>query len=269
MVAWVDAKTTRSWTVRPGSQPRLGTSETRDPALLDALAAARSTNALAISPLFDRDGRSMVYACTPIQKGDRLVGYIAGLYDTEQMLSALLQNQLPDEYTTVVTADGRDFRVPSARRGRAPVEFQLRQPVPIANAVWSVTVAPAGLGISSLQQSVMSFGVLASVLLFVCAVIARTSRRRAADLEIVNQQLEFENQERAREKAARLNRELKEKLEEFRTLLEVLPIGIAVAEDPECRRIWTNRALAVMLKLPVTQNISQYLPDSERAFTGP
>ena len=99
-----------------------------------------------------------------------------------------------------------------------------------------------------------------------CAVIARTSRRRAADLETVNARLVIEAQERRRaeERAAGLNRELQQKLEEFQTLLEVLPIGIAVAEDPECSRIWTNRAMAAMLKLPQNQNISQSVPEAEK-----
>jgi signal transduction histidine kinase len=258
-VVWIDPKQGHSWIVQPGSQPAIATVETRDPALLSARDAARATNTTAISPVFDFQGKSMVYACAPVRKGQQLVGYIAGLYDAEQLIRSLMQNQLPDQYIIVVTAGGRNFRVPPARESRAPAEFQLSEPVPVANAIWSVTVAPAEIGPSTLQQSVMSFGVLASVLLFICAVVARTSRRRAAALEVENQE-----RRRAEERAARLNRELQQKLEEFRTLLEVLPVGIAVAEDPECRRIWTNRALAEMLHLPVNQNISQSVPATER-----
>jgi signal transduction histidine kinase len=265
-VVWLDAKKGRSWIVRPGSEPSLATVKTRDPALLSALNAAQATRTMAVSPVFDFEGKAMVYACTPVLKGSQPAGFIAGLYDAEQLIRSLMQHQLPDQYTIVVTAGGREFRVPPARASRAPAEFQLSKPVPIANAMWSVTVAPSEIGPSTLQQSVMSFGVLASALLFICAVIARTSRRRAAALEAVNARLVFENQERRRaeERAAGLNRELQQKLEEFQTLLEVLPIGIAVAEDPECRRIWTNRTLADMLHLPVNQNISQSVPDPER-----
>jgi signal transduction histidine kinase len=43
--------------------------------------------------------------------------------------------------------------------------------------------------------------------------------------------------------------EFAKKSDEFQTLLEVLPVGIAVADDAECRRIWTNRALAEMLQV--------------------
>ena len=104
----------------------------------------------------------------------------------------------------------------------------------------------------------MSFGVFCSLLLYVCAAVARTSRSRARELEAGNTRLLFENQERRRaeEQAAQLNRDLQRKLEEFQTLLNVLPIGIAIADDPECRRVWMNRELGKTLNLPIAQNIS-------------
>ena len=40
-------------------------------------------------------------------------------------------------------------------------------------------------------------------------------------------------------------------------LLNVLPVGIAVADDPECRKIWMNRTMAAMLKVPMGINISK------------
>ena len=47
-----------------------------------------------------------------------------------------------------------------------------------------------------------------------------------------------------------LNRELSRKIADFEMLLDVIPIGIAVADDPECRNIRANRALANMLGVP-------------------
>ena len=121
---------------------------------------------------------------SPVRKGQQLVGYIAGLYDAEQLIRSLLQNQLPDQYTIVVTAGGRDFRVPPAR-GKPGARR-----IPTLGTCTDCQCPMVRHGrplpksaLSTLQQSVMSFGVLASALLFICAVIARTSRRRAADLE--------------------------------------------------------------------------------------
>ena len=62
---------------------------------------------------------------------------------------------------------------------------------------------------------------------------------------------------------AQLTRALESRMSEFRILLEVLPIGIAVAEDPECRRIWINSAHAGMLQVPLGQNISKSGKDAD------
>jgi diguanylate cyclase (GGDEF)-like protein/PAS domain S-box-containing protein len=53
-----------------------------------------------------------------------------------------------------------------------------------------------------------------------------------------------------------LNRSLQQKLDEFRTLLEVLPLGIGVARDPECRVIEANPYLSRLLGLSPGQNAS-------------
>src|SRR2546430_4218100 len=39
-----------------------------------------------------------------------------------------------------------------------------------------------------------------------------------------------------------LNQKLEQRVADFETLVEVLPIGIAVAEDPQCQQIQLNRA---------------------------
>jgi signal transduction histidine kinase len=55
---------------------------------------------------------------------------------------------------------------------------------------------------------------------------------------------------RAEDEIHRLNRDMRLHLDELRTLLEVVPIGIAMADDPECRKIRINPALARLLRLP-------------------
>jgi signal transduction histidine kinase len=59
--------------------------------------------------------------------------------------------------------------------------------------------------------------------------------------------------------ARRRAREFAKKSDDFQTLLEVLPVGIAVADDAECRHIWTNRALAEMLQVaPGEHSLAAY-----------
>ncbi|UBF26767.1 PAS domain S-box protein [Kovacikia minuta CCNUW1] len=61
-----------------------------------------------------------------------------------------------------------------------------------------------------------------------------------------------------------LNRELQQKVSELQTLLDVIPIGIGIAEDPECHHIQVNPAFAQALGIPSMVNASLSAPDEER-----
>ena len=47
----------------------------------------------------------------------------------------------------------------------------------------------------------------------------------------------------AEEEIVKLNRSLERRIDELKTLLDVIPIGIAIAQDPECKFIGVNSAL--------------------------
>jgi len=68
---------------------------------------------------------------------------------------------------------------------------------------------------------------------------------------------------RAEQEIGRLNRDLQRRVTEFQTLLDVIPIGIAVADDPGCRRIWSNPAMTRLLHLDSGDNISLSAPAPE------
>jgi diguanylate cyclase (GGDEF)-like protein/PAS domain S-box-containing protein len=78
-------------------------------------------------------------------------------------------------------------------------------------------------------------------------------------------------QRAARERIEALNRDLQRQVGEFQTLLDVIPIGIAVARDPACRMIAGNRYLNRLLGLRPGANASLTAPAEERpgrvAFT--
>ncbi len=59
----------------------------------------------------------------------------------------------------------------------------------------------------------------------------------------------------------RLNKDLQHRVAELQTLLDVVPIGIAVAEDPEGRRVRVNPAFARLLRLPWGAHASATLPE--------
>ncbi|HEY9736650.1 MAG TPA: PAS domain S-box protein, partial [Trichocoleus sp.] len=64
-----------------------------------------------------------------------------------------------------------------------------------------------------------------------------------------------------------LNQELQQKVTELETLLDVIPIGIGIAKDPQCHQILTNPAFAQTLNIPSTINASLSAPDEERPTT--
>jgi len=67
--------------------------------------------------------------------------------------------------------------------------------------------------------------------------------------------------------AERLDRarlEAQARAQEFDSLMRVNPIGIAIANDRECRRITGNQALAAMLRLRRDDNASLSAPSAER-----
>jgi signal transduction histidine kinase len=69
---------------------------------------------------------------------------------------------------------------------------------------------------------------------------------------------------RSAEEIDRLNKVLQHRITELETLLEVIPVGIGIAEDPECRRIRVNPTLARLLHIPLDANASLSAPPAER-----
>jgi two-component system sensor histidine kinase DctS len=63
---------------------------------------------------------------------------------------------------------------------------------------------------------------------------------------------------------ARLEAALREKSAELDALLDLIPVGIGIALDPECRQIRVNRAFASVLGLAASQNASKTASDDER-----
>jgi PAS domain S-box-containing protein len=66
---------------------------------------------------------------------------------------------------------------------------------------------------------------------------------------------------RVEDEVQRLNRSLQERLVELQTVMNVLPVGIAVAHDPECRVITADPGFTDLLGLPPGSNISKSSPE--------
>ncbi|MDQ1692730.1 MAG: hypothetical protein QOH85_265 [Acidobacteriaceae bacterium] len=66
--------------------------------------------------------------------------------------------------------------------------------------------------------------------------------RKTRQLEMLNQELE-ERVAARNEELRLLNQQLKQRVTELETIMQVLPVGVAVAQDPECRVVTGNAAL--------------------------
>lgn len=69
---------------------------------------------------------------------------------------------------------------------------------------------------------------------------------------------------RAEKEITDLNQRLRERVAELETLLNLLPVGIAISEDRECTRVRANSALARLLGIPADANASVTAPAEER-----
>jgi PAS domain S-box-containing protein len=65
-------------------------------------------------------------------------------------------------------------------------------------------------------------------------------------------------------KILKLNQKLKRKVTELQTLFDMIPIGIGIAKDPECKTINMNPAFAKFLRMQAHENGSLTAPDEEK-----
>ncbi|MBI3416865.1 MAG: PAS domain-containing protein [Verrucomicrobia bacterium] len=78
---------------------------------------------------------------------------------------------------------------------------------------------------------------------------------------------EITERERAREQVRRLNTNLERRVKELQAVLDVLPVGIGIAQDSECRDIRPNHVFARMLELKIDANASMSAPPGEAPTT--
>ncbi|MDZ8187720.1 MAG: PAS domain S-box protein [Nostoc sp. ChiSLP02] len=76
--------------------------------------------------------------------------------------------------------------------------------------------------------------------------------------------VDISDRKQAEQEILNLNQELERQLAESQTLLEVIPIGIGIAEDPQCEKIRVNSAFAQMLAISPNANASLSAPEGDR-----
>jgi PAS domain S-box-containing protein len=76
--------------------------------------------------------------------------------------------------------------------------------------------------------------------------------------------IDITDRKEAEVRATQRNRELQQRVDELQALLDLLPIGVAIASDPECRHIRVNSAGARLLELHQGANASLTGPEGEK-----
>lgn len=96
--------------------------------------------------------------------------------------------------------------------------------------------------------------------------LEREITKRTDELAQVNAALQAEILERKRygSEITRLNRELQSRADELQTILNIIPVGVAIAHDPHCHRITHNPYMSELLNVPAWENASLTAPPDER-----
>jgi PAS domain S-box-containing protein len=89
--------------------------------------------------------------------------------------------------------------------------------------------------------------------------------RKTRQLELLNRELEQRVVERT-EQISSLNRQLEQRIAELETIMQVLPVGVAVSHDPECLIVTGNAALSELLGAAPGENLSLSAQDGNSRF---
>jgi signal transduction histidine kinase len=253
-VFWLNAQGKPVWCVTPGALPDFHCKPT-EPDLLAVVRQASTGNSPSIASVELRQGVSHLYACAAIRR-PHLVGFIAAAYDARELVASFLKELRPADYGLQVAAGGYLLaRTKDSSSSALWPQGARRAEMIIAHSRWSVELTPVTTDIRNLERIVWGFGSIVTMLISACTGLALIYRRNECRLRI-----EVVERRRAQATIGRLNRELEHQVMDFRTLLDVMPVGIAISNDAGCNDIWVNPRLAAMLQMSVGQNISRSGP---------
>ena len=243
---WVGRDGYQQWMAMPGARPKVVRIRP-DARVRQLVEAARVRQAVAASEVFDSpNAGGALYVCFPVYSALRLRGFIVGLYDATDLLAALARQEVrPDHRITVSSGGRRVYSTLTSGRARirtASANFDLAQ------QVWNVDLGVPLNYLTGFRGSILAVAGVVSALIYSFSTLLYLSQRHSLALY------------RAYGELRDLNRDLRRKIVDFQTLLDVSPVGIAVADDPECRQIRANPALARILGVPPNANISQSNP---------
>lgn len=259
---WVSSDGVERWSAVPGSAPTTKPVRPGD-AIRRLIEDARSRDSLVISGLFTVPKiPHALYVCAPVHRNRRLAGYIIGLYDATELVSLLVQSGIPKDTAVSISTGGQG--VYSTVSSSSSRQEEALGRIDLPGQAWTVAVRTPVNYFRAFKGLIITVGTALAGLIYAGTMLLYLTHQRSSALQRANYTLTREVSRRTRIEAEvrELNRALKNKIEDFQTLLKVTPVGIAVVNDPECRTIWVNRALSRMLGVPESVNISESGPDA-------
>jgi signal transduction histidine kinase len=269
-VLWVGSDGVERWSAIPGSPPT--TKPVRpDDAIRRLIENAGSRDSAVISGLFTAPGIThALYICVPVRRNLRLSGYTIGLYDATELVSGLARTGIPHDSAVIIGTGGQPVystvssTSPRQEQALGRSEEQAKRRIDLLGQTWTVAVRMPVNYFREFKSLIITVGTALAGLIYAAAMLLYLTHQRSSAMQRSNDKLSLEVSRRTAIEAEvrELNRDLKNKVEDFQTLLKVAPVGIAVASDPECRTIWVNGALSRILGVPESVNISQSGPDA-------
>jgi signal transduction histidine kinase len=272
---WVGSDGVERWSALPGTAPITKPVRPND-AISRLIGEAGSRDSLVISGLFTAPGIThAVYVCVPVRRNQRLAGYTIGLYDAADLVSRLAGRGIPHDTAVTVSANGQPVystvsstpsqqeqalgRIEEQALGRIEEQASIELP----GQTWTLALRMPVNYFREFKSLIITVGTALAGLLYAAAMLLYLTHQRSSAVQRANDKLSREVSRRTTIEAEvrELNRDLKNKVEDFQTLLKVAPVGIAVASDPECRTIWVNGALSRILGVAESVNTSQSGPD--------
>ncbi len=251
---WVDPYGWQRWSAGPGSVP--ATDRIRPTDRIRREIAALRPGRMSISESFDAPGiGSAIYVCFPIRQAGRVRGYVVGLYETRALIAATAATSILREQEVAIAAGGR--RIYGSGPGHDGSEGNAVAQIPLANQVWRLELHVPMHYFREFRGLIVSVVGVVGALIYSFIVLLTVSQKWSTVLQRVNDALEKEVEHRANAEAEAhaLNSELTRKIADFETLLNVIPIGIAVSDTPDAGIIRVNPALADMLGIAKTNGI--------------
>jgi PAS domain S-box-containing protein len=194
----------------------------------------------------DQPAKLMSYEVILRELGEKLVKATSGREALDQLLKSDVAVVLMD--VSMPEIDGFEL----ADMMRQHPRFQ-KTPIIFVSAV-HLTEMDRIRGYQTGAVDYISVPVVPDVLRAKVSVFAEL-HRKTRQLQLLNRELETRVAERSEELRV-LNGQLQQRVAELESIMQVLPIGVAVAEDPSCEVIRGNAAASEMLGLKQGDNLS-------------